>query len=454
LVTVTMNPYHFLTQRLKIALPKSLFGRALLILMLPTIIVQILAVTVFYERHWASIQRHLASSLAGEVAVMMDRAIQSMPEDRVASLANDAQMMNMRIRLLPLDAAHTDTSAHDRFNRYVKELRKRLDVPFIVYPSDNDEVIRTEVTLIDQVVQINVDIKRLESSTTSIFVFWVLGSAALLTLIATLFLRNQIRPISRLAEAAERFGRGQDVGNFRPHGAEEVRTAGRAFMVMRSRITRQVTTRSAMLTGVSHDLRTPLTRLKLQLAMQRQTEDVRAMQQDVQEMEHMLQEYLEFARGNDESIPTEMVDMADFLRGIIHAYHAAGASITYTIPETVVLPIRPMQLRRAVQNIITNALTYGHRCHISLELSGGWLGITIEDEGGGIPEEAMEEVFRPFTRLEASRNLETGGVGLGLAITRDIVQAHGGKVQMRNRYGDIGDVLGLSVLLLLPIPRA
>ena len=448
-----MNPYRYFVQQVKIALPRSLFGRALLILTVPTILAQCMALTVFYDRHWDSIERHLSSSLAGEVAIMVDRAMRTAPAGRADTLRMYGSMMNMRIHLLPLEARLHASVDQARFKRYAGELRKRLGIPFsIYYPTRDGETIRTELRLPDQILRIDVGNKRLESSTTSIFVFWVVGSAFVFTLIAILFLRNQIRPITRLAEAADRFGRGQDVGNFRPHGAEEVRTAGRAFMVMRSRIIRQVSTRVAMLTGVSHDLRTPLTRLKLQLAMQPEHEDVRAMRQDVDEMEHMLNEYLEFARGNDESIPTEEVDMADWLRSIIQSYHASGAAITYTIPDTVELPIRPMQLRRAAQNIITNALKYGERCHVALEISSGWLSLTVEDEGGGIPEEAMEEVFRPFTRLEGSRNRETGGVGLGLAITRDIVQAHGGKITMRNCYDGNGKVRGLSVVILLPIP--
>ncbi len=447
-----MNPYRFLTQQIKIAMPKSLFARALLILTVPTILAQCLALTVFYDRHWDSIERHLSSSLAGEVAIMTDRAMRLPLAERGNSLRMYGAMMNMRIHLLPRQALHASAD-QARFTRYAAELGKRLEVPFsIYYPRPDSETIRTELSLPDQILQIDVGNKRLESSTTTIFVLWVVGSAAVFTLIAILFLRNQVRPITRLAEAADRFGRGQDVGSFRPHGAEEVRTAGRAFMVMRARITRQVSTRVAMLTGVSHDLRTPLTRLKLQLAMQRETDDIRAMRQDVDEMEHMLNEYLEFARGNDESIPTEEVDMADWLRSIIQSYLAAGAAITYTIPDTVELPIRPMQLRRAAQNVITNALKYGERCHVALDITGGWLSLGVEDEGPGIPEAAMEEVFRPFTRLEQSRNRETGGVGLGLAITRDIVQAHGGKITMRNRYDAEGKIKGLNVVILLPVP--
>jgi two-component system, OmpR family, osmolarity sensor histidine kinase EnvZ len=444
--------YQFLIHAVKTRLPQSLFGRALLILVLPTLLVQLLAIYIFYERHWSSIQRHLSASLAGEVTVVIERSLQTMGEEREAALMMYGRIMNMRIRLLPATSENLPPSTNARFSTYRYELRKRLNVPFVVYELPHKEAIRTLIMLPQEIVQIDVGIKRLESSTTYIFVTWVIGSTLLLTLIAIMFLRNQIRPMARLAEAAERFGRGQDVGNYRPHGAEEVRKAGKAFMVMRSRILRQVTTRITMLTGISHDLRTPLTRLKLQLAMLPSSDENSAMQQDINEMEQMLQEYLEFARGNDETVPSEIVNMAEWLREIVYAYLNTGAGITYSLPETVFLPIRQVQMRRAVQNLITNALNYGESCHVYMEVHSGWLHIAVEDNGIGIPEEEMEEVFRPFTRLEASRNHETGGVGLGLSIARDIAHAHGGKIQMFNRYDKERHILGLSVVLMLPIP--
>ncbi len=447
-------PHHYLAaiKRTKSLLPKSLFGRALMILVLPTILTQILVITIFYDRHWGNIQRHLSSSLAGEVAVVIDRATSSPSILRKEALDVYARSMDMDIHLLPLSLRHDSPSHHERFAQYVAELRKRIDIPFNVYERENHEAIRTEVVLGDELIQIDVGIKRLESSTTYIFVLWIVSSAALLTIIASVFLRNQIRPIARLASAAERFGMGQDIGNYRPHGAQEVRKAGKAFMVMRSRIIRQISTRTAMLTGISHDLRTPLTRLRLQLAMLGEHEDIQAMHDDITEMEVMLQEYLDYSRGNDDGAIDEIVDMASWMRGIIQGFtHTGMADITYSLPETIELAIRPWQLKRAIENVIGNALKYGHRCHVSMERSGSWLLLTVEDEGNGIPEDAMEDVFRPFTRLDDSRNSDTGGTGLGLAITRDIVQAHGGRIQMRNRYDSHDHITGLSVTILLPV---
>ena len=314
------------------------------------------------------------------------------------------------------------------------------------------EKIRTRIALPGQVLQVDVGMKRLESSTTYIFVIWVVCSAVLLTVIAIVFLRNQIRPITRLAEAAERFGRGQDVSGFRPHGAYEVRKAGRAFMLMRARISRQVSSRTAMLTGISHDLRTPLTRMKLQLAMLGGGEDIEAMQQDVSDMEQMLGEYLAFARGHDASEPDEPVDVARWMRELVQSYRPTGAELTYSLPETIAMPMRRGQMKRALENLINNALAYGAHCHVSLDCGEGWVTIYVEDDGPGVPEEVMADIFRPFTRLDTSRNRETGGVGLGLAITRDIVQSHGGHIRMRNRYDEAGEVIGLTVLVMLPRP--
>lgn len=447
-----MNPYPWITKRLKRFMPPTLFGRALLILVLPTILLQILAITVFFDHHWGSIQRHLSSSLAGEVSVVVERAIRTPLEQRDYALALYGKMMNMRIRLLPHPL---NRERHDkrRYKIYAYELKQRLHLPFSIYALPTHEMIRTQVALPEQILQIDVGVKRLESSTTSIFVYWLVCSAGLLTLIAGLFLRGQIRPITQLADAAERFGMGQNVGDFRPSGALEVRTAGKAFVVMRARILRQISTRTAMLTGISHDLRTPLTRLKLQCAMMKETEDSRAMLLDIDEMDAMLTEYLEFARGNDESVPSEPIDIAPWLRGIVQSYISTGASVSCSLRHTATLWLRPLQMKRAVENIINNALKYGQRCHISIELSDHWLTMLFHDAGDGIPEEAMEEMFRPFTRMEDSRNHSTGGVGLGLAISRDIVQAHGGKIMLRNQMTREGIIDGLIVSVTLPLSR-
>lgn len=435
----------------KNAMPKSLFGRALVILVLPTLLIQILAITIFYQRHWNNIQEYLSSSLAGEVALVIDRVIRTPSTKRNIALQTYRQMMNMDIMLEPRWDMPLPQANHKRFHFYISELQKRLDLPFTVYEMQDEKVIRTIVLLSDTLVQIDVDIKRLESSTTYIFVIWVVGSSALFTMIAVAFLRNQIRPIRRLANAAQRFGRGQDVSDYRPHGALEVRRAGKAFVTMRARIERQIKTRTAMLSGISHDLRTPLTRLKLELEMLDDAQQREEMQRDILDMEHMITEYLDFVRGSDDMQSYEAIDIAELLRDIIQKYLKNETSLTYTVPESVILSVHPLQLKRAVQNVIDNALRYAAHCHVSLETNDAWLMIIIEDDGAGIPQDMFSEVFRPFVRLDEARNADSGGSGLGLAITRDIIQSHGGKVHLQNRTDAQGHVCGLSVILSLPL---
>jgi two-component system, OmpR family, osmolarity sensor histidine kinase EnvZ len=441
---------------LKASLPQSLFGRALLILVLPTILVQIVAVVLFYERHWSSVQRHLSSSLAGEVALIMDRVITTQGEKRNDYLMRYAKIMNMDIAILPPPLHQATPQEMERFAAYIHELNQRLGLNFSVFESSKGEIVRTQILWQHEMIQIDVGVKRLESATTYIFVSWLISSAFLLTLIAIMFLRNQIRPIKRLAEVAQRFGMGQDVSNYRPSGAQEVRQAGKAFITMRARILRQINTRTAMLTGISHDLRTPLTRLKLQLAMlpapTDYSDEITAMQDDIKEMEGMLNEYLEFARGNDEDLPTEEVNITELLQATAESFINMGANVSYDLPSNVMVVVRPNQIKRVVENIIGNALKYGGGvAHLNMQTQPSWLHIMVEDEGQGIAEDYMEDVFRPFMRLEESRNSQTGGVGLGLSIARDIVQAHGGKILLKNRYSANGEVCGLMVDIILPM---
>jgi two-component system, OmpR family, osmolarity sensor histidine kinase EnvZ len=434
-------------------LPKSLFARALLILVLPTLLMQILAITIFYDRHWNNIQRHLSTSLAGEVALVLDRIIRTPPEEREDALRTYEQMMNMDVTLLPRADMPLKTANEKRFNFYMSELGKRIDLPYTVFEMRNEQIIRTKIALRDTLVNIDVDIKRLESSTTYIFVLWVVGSSILFTMIAVAFLRNQIRPIRRLASAAERFGLGQDVSDYRPHGALEVRKAGKAFVTMRARIERQIKTRTAMLSGISHDLRTPLTRLKLELEMLDDVKQRTEMQRDILDMEHMITEYLDFVRGSDDAQPYESVDMAELLRTIAQKYLKNNAALTYSVPESVMVLVHPLHIGRAVQNVIDNALRYAKHCHMSLEKNDAWMMICIEDDGPGIPQEMFTEVFRPFVRLDEGRNADAAGSGLGLAITRDIIQSHGGKVHLQNRLNGLGNISGLTVVLSLPLSR-
>jgi two-component system osmolarity sensor histidine kinase EnvZ len=276
----------------------------------------------------------------------------------------------------------------------------------------------------------------------------MVGSALVLLVIAVLFLRNQIRPIRQLAEAAEKFGLGHDIPDFRPRGAAEVRQAGRAFMVMRNRIQRQVATRTEMLAGISHDLRTPLTRMKLQLAMMPEGEAAEALAYDISVMEHMIQEYLDFARG-DIGETAEEEDMDQFIGRIAGRYQNHDGEVTFKGASQTRMPVRRNLLARALHNLIDNALRYGGgKAQIATRRDGAYIVITIADAGPGVPEDKMEEIFQPFRRMEVSRNQETGGAGLGLSIARDAIQSHGGTIELRNRKKG-----GLLVTINLPVEQ-
>jgi two-component system osmolarity sensor histidine kinase EnvZ len=274
---------------------------------------------------------------------------------------------------------------------------------------------------------------------------WMLGTSVIFLFIATIFLRNQIRPIRRLAEAADSFGRGIDMPNYRPHGATEVRKAARAFIVMRERIKRQLRTRTEMLAGISHDLRTPLTRIKLELAMLPESEAVRELSDDVRQMEHMIQEYLDFARGEGREVALR-VSLREMLEDVVSDYKRLSQDVVLIAGGDVTTDIRVSSFRRMLHNLIDNALRYGKRCDLTLRPASNYCEIMIDDEGQGIPVEKRDEVFKPFNRLEPSRNIKTGGVGLGLTIARDIVLAHGGSITLGSSPKQ-----GLRVIIRLPL---
>ena len=306
-------------------------------------------------------------------------------------------------------------------------------------------IIEIAIKLDDKVVRLQTTNKRLESRTTVIFLVWMLGASAIFLMIAIVFLRNQIRPIRRLAEAADSLGRGVDLPDFKPSGASEVRKAARAFIVMRERIKRQLRTRTEMLAGISHDLRTPLTRMKLELAMLGDSEAVRELGDDVQQMERMIAEYLDFARGEGREEAVR-VSLNELLEDVVSDYQRLNADVVLLTKNDVMVDIRVSGFRRMLHNLVDNAMRYGRRCELSLRVAANYCEVVIDDEGPGIPVEKHEEVFKPFNRLDPSRNSKTGGVGLGLTIARDIALAHGGTISLESSPKN-----GLRVIIRLPL---
>jgi two-component system osmolarity sensor histidine kinase EnvZ len=294
------------------------------------------------------------------------------------------------------------------------------------------------------VLRVLVPHNRITSATLDVLVMWIVGSSLLLLAIAIVFLRNQVRPILRLADAADRFGRGQGVADFKPSGAVEVRRAGDAFLRMRERIERHLHQRTEMLAGVSHDLRTPLTRLKLELAMLKDVPAAEAMQADVDEMDGMIEGYLAFARGAAGERAVDL-DVNALLDEAVNDARREGATVTFAAVGDLHGQLRPLSLKRCVANLLGNAQRYAESCALAARRDGDMIEITVDDNGPGIPEAEREAAFRPFYRLENSRNQGTGGVGLGLAITRDTVRNQGGDVVL-----DEAPEGGLRAVIRLP----
>jgi two-component system osmolarity sensor histidine kinase EnvZ len=314
-----------------------------------------------------------------------------------------------------------------------------------------EDKVDIRIQLDGAVMQVMADRKRVMPTNTHIWVLWMIGTSLILLAVAIIFLRNQTRPIERLADAAEAFGKGRDVPDFRPSGATEVRRASLAFLDMRERISRFVQQRTDMLAGVSHDLRTPLTRMKLELALMKDSAAMQALKGDVEEMERMLEEYLAFARGQAGEGASE-TDLGALLRDVVvSAQRKVDAKspekkVELSVQSDIVVEVRPNALRRCVMNLLENALRYGTHSQVSAVENDAMVEITVDDDGPGIPEEQREEAFRPFHRLDSGRTLASGGVGLGLAIARDIARGHGGDIVLgESRLGGLRAVVRLPV---------
>jgi two-component system osmolarity sensor histidine kinase EnvZ len=325
-------------------------------------------------------------------------------------------------------------------------LEEQVARPFAINTRIAHEWYEIRVQLPDGVVRILSPERRMFSPTTYIFILWMTGSALVLFGIAIVFMRNQIRSIRRLAIAADRFGKGRDTPDFKPEGAAEVRQAAAAFLVMRERIQRQMRQRTEMLAGVSHDLRTPLTRMKLALAMLNEDPEVEELKDDVAEMESMIETYLAFARGEgtEQMQPT---DLSRLVGEVVVGARRAGSQINLTIAETLSLPLRTNGFKRCLSNLLANSRRHAHTVWLHVGRRDPMtIQILVDDDGPGIPETAREDVFKPFFRLDTSRNPETGGTGLGLAIARDVVRSHGGDITL-----DDSPQGGLRVIIRLPV---
>lgn len=433
-------------------LPRTLFGRSLVIIVTPVLLMQMIATFVFYDRHWDTMTRRLSEGVAGDIALVVDLTRGADAERRRAVYAAAAQTTKI-IFAFHEGATFVERPFEGSFSilrtQMNEALLREINRPYTIDLIFRDEWTRIQVQLNNGVLIADVPRRRLFSTTSVIFILWMIGSGVVLFLVAILFMRNQIRPIRRLAIAADSFGRGLDAPGFKPEGAAEVRQASRAFLIMRERIQRQITQRTEMLAGVSHDLRTPLTRMKLQLAMLGDGPEINELRADVTDMETMIGGYLAFARGDgaEEPVPT---DLAALLNDVVTSARREGAIVEFDsalpVDPPLILSLRPQACKRGLANLLSNARRYADTIWVHAALRGTAAEVIIDDDGPGVPEDQVEDVFRPFHRLEPSRNPQTGGVGLGLTIARDVARGHGGELQLgRSPYGGLRCVMRLPV---------
>ena len=436
--------------RLKL-LPKTLFFRTMLLIFIPLIVVQIVSVVMFFDGSWSRMGRRLSDNLASDMKFIIDMGTQE-----PAKMA-DLQKMSADIWDVDMEY-YSNQDKHQVMNKAGKGskliigyLEEALDNLFgagvtSVYLGQNDSDLLVFVDTDSGLYKFTTSRKKIFSSSIFMFVVWMAGTSVLLFLVAVLFLRIQVRSIARLAEVAEDFGKGVDNKDFKPSGSSEVRKAAIAFIKMKERIQRQISERTQMLAGVSHDLRTPLTRMKLQVTMLPDGEDKKDFLSDIDEMEKMLDGYLSFVSGEGGE-KSSFVDMNEMILSIINKFRNKKALIRYSTNDQVsAIQGREQALKRAVTNIIANAFRYGKTIAVKLESNNKKLNLVIEDDGPGIPKDKRDDVFKAFYRLENSRNKETGGVGLGLSIAKDIITSHGGVIEL-----DDSELGGLKVLISIPL---
>ena len=433
---------------IKRILPRSLLGRSIMIIVTPLIILQVVSGFIFYESHWDKVTLRLARSVAGDVAsviTMMRQFPGDENKNRIVGIA--AGNLGLTIREAPEEILPNEVpQGNDLMERMlIRSLREQVGKPFQIDTRSLEKYVIIKVQLSHGVVEFITSRKRLFSTTVYVFVLWMVGTSLILFGVATIFMRNQVKPIRRLALAADNFGKGREVKGFKPEGAKEVRQAAAAFLAMRERILRQIGQRTEMLAGVSHDLRTPLTRMKLQLEMARSVDGIEEMKTDVDEMEHMLESYLAFARGEGAE-PPRPTNLTDLLAEVAAQARRGGRAVDFHSEGEIALPLRPNTIKRALTNLIENAQQYADHVAVNAGRRGDAIEIVIDDDGPGIPEDKRDDVFKPFYRLDAARKPGTGGTGLGLAIARDVVRGHGGDIELDDAPGG-----GLRARIRLPL---
>ncbi len=428
------GPWDRVGRWLKSVMPKGLYARSLLIIIVPMVVLQSVVALLFLERHWDLVTNYLSSAVTQEIATLID-VYKTYPQDpEHAQLRRIAQdRLGLVVDFLP-PGQLPPPGPKPFFNQLDEalsdQIRKQIGLPFWIDTLGRSSIVEIRIQLPDMTIM-RVFARRADvyDPNSWIFLVWMVATSLVVLAIAIAFLRNQIRPIVRLADAAEAFGKGREPQNFRPRGAREVRRAAAAFLEMKGRVERAIEQRTTMLAGVSHDLRTILTRFKLELALLGEGPEIDAIKKDIDEMAAMLEAYLAFARGDmgEQSAPTDIAVLLDELK-LDTERHGHRASVTfYGQPEVTV---RPAAFKRCLANLVTNASRFASTVAITGHRDHRWLSVTVDDDGPGIPVQLREDVFKPFLRLDDARNQDEGGTGLGLAIARDIARSHGGDITL------------------------
>ncbi len=413
-------------------MPTGLYARALLIMIVPMVILQTVVAGVFMERHYNTVTRRLSAAVVQDIAALIDiYTIYPQDKDR-AQLRRIAQRVQFTVDFLP--AGDMPPPGPKPFFNLLDQalsaqIGRQIRRPFWIDTVGNSNLVEIRVLLDDAVMRVFAQRSAAYASNSEIFLFWMVGTSSILLIVSVLFLRNQIKPILRLADAAESFGKGREVPNFRPRGAREVRRAAHAFLEMKARVERTIEQRTAMLSGVSHDLRTILTRFKLELALIGDSPELDAMRKDVDEMSGMLEDYLAFARGDsgENAQPTDMTLALEELRSDAERN---GHQTTTAFRGLPVVTVKPASFKRCLANLVSNAARHAKTISITGQRDHRYLTVMVDDDGPGIPANMREEVFKPFLRLDGARNQDEGGTGLGLAIARDIARSHGGDITL------------------------
>src|SRR5580698_2254315 len=425
------GPWDRFTRWLRSVMPHGLYARALLIVIMPLVVLQSIVAFLFVERQSSVVNFYLSSAVTREIATLID--VYKTSGANRAQLRRIAQdRLGLVVDFLPgtdLPPPGPKPFFSSLDEELSDEIRKQIGLPFWIDTVGRSSIVEIRIKLDDTIMRVFAPRADAYNSNSLVFLMWMVLTSVVVLTIAILFLRNRIKPIVRLADAAEAFGKGREAPNFRPRGAREVRRAAAAFLEMKGRVERAIEQRTTMLAGVSHDLRTVLTRFKLELALLGESPEIDAIKKDVDEMAAMLEAYLSFARGDtgEQSAPTDMAAFLDELK-LDAERHGHRASVTFHgQPEVTV---RPAAFKRCLANLVSNAGRFASTVAITGHRDHRWLTVTVDDDGPGIPAASREDVFKPFLRLDDARNQDEGGTGLGLAIARDIARSHGGDITL------------------------